>query len=107
MSAAFAVDFSDPAKEDLGRLFEFLLGRANTAEEFEHVQETIDELRLAIEVQLARAPFNYRKAGSDPFRRELVVPVGATGYVALFDIRPPSQVLVIALRHQREDDYSR
>jgi len=105
MSEAFAVDFSDPAKEDLGRLFDFLLLRASTAEDFERVQDTIDELRLAIEVQLARAPFNYRKAGSDPLSRELIVPVGATGYVVLYDIRPPSQVLVIALRHQLEDDY--
>jgi len=105
MSEAFAVDFSDSAKEDIGHLFEFLLLRATTAEEFERVQETIDELRLATEVQLARAPFNYRKAGSDPLRRELVVPVGATGYVALYDIRPPAQVLVLAVRHQLEDDY--
>jgi len=105
MSEAFAVDFSDPAKEDLGRLFDFLLLRASTAEDFERVQDTIDELRLAIEVQLARAPFNYRKAGSSPLRRELIVPVGATGYVVLYAIRPPSQVLVMALRHQLEDDY--
>ncbi len=105
MSEAFAVDFSDPAKQDIGRLFEFLLLRATTPDEFERVQETIDELRLAIELQLARAPFNYRKAGSDPLRRELVVPVGATGHVALYDILPPSLVLVLAVRHQLEDDY--
>ena len=105
MSEAFAVDFSEPAKEDIGRLFEFLLLRATTADEFERAQETVDESRLAIEVQLARAPFNYRKADSDPLRRELMVPVGATGYVALYDILPPSKVLVLALRHQLEDDY--
>jgi len=105
VSEAFAVDFSDQAKQDIGRLFEFLLLRATTPDEFERVQETIDELRLAIELQLARAPFNYRKAGSDPLRRELVVPVGATGHVALYDILPPSLVLVLAVRHQLEDDY--
>jgi len=33
--------------------------------EFERVQETIDELRMAIQLQLASAPFNCRKAGSD------------------------------------------
>jgi len=105
VSEAFAVDFSDQAKQDIGRLFEFLLLRATTPDEFERVQETIDELRLAIELQLARAPFNYRTAGSDPLRRELVVPVGATGHVALYDILPPSLVLVLAVRHQLEDDY--
>ena len=82
-----------------------MLLRATTADEFERAQETIDELRLAIEIQLARAPFNCRKAGSDPLRRALVVPVGATGYVALYDIRPLSQVLVLAVRHQLEGDY--
>jgi len=28
-----------------------------------------------------------------------------TGYVGLFDVQPPAQVLVIAVRHQLEDDY--
>jgi hypothetical protein len=55
-------------------------------------------------VQFARAPFNDRKAGSNPLRRELVVPAGATGY-ARFDILPPSQVLVIAARCQRGYDH--
>ena len=104
MSEAFRVDFSDPAKEDLDRLFEFLLTRATTVEDLDRAQEVIGELRQAIAVQLARAPFNYRKAGN-AFRRELVVPVGRAGYVALYDIRPPSQVLVLAVRHQLEDDY--
>ena len=104
MSGSFQVDFSDPAKEDLDRLFEFLLTRAMTSEDLDQAQEVIGELRQAIEVQLARAPFNYRKAGSS-FRRELVVPVGKSGYVVLYDIRPPSQVLVLAIRHQLEDDY--
>ncbi len=58
MSDAFAVDFSDPAKKDIGRLFALLMLRATTADELERVQVTFDELRLAIEVQLGRAPFN-------------------------------------------------
>jgi len=62
-------------------------------------------IATAIEVQLARAPFEYRKAGSEPLRRERVVPVGATAYVGLFDIQPPAQVPVIAMRHQLEVDY--
>jgi hypothetical protein len=35
----------------------------------------------------------------------VVVPVGATDHVALHDTRPPSQVLLLAVRHQLEDDY--
>lgn len=104
MSGPFQVDFSDSAREDIDRLFDFLLERATTAEDLQRAQEVIVELRQAIEVQLARAPFNYRKAGNS-FRRELVVPTGKSGYVALYDIRPPSHVLVLAVRHQLEDDY--
>ena len=99
MVDAFAVDFSVPAKDDLSRLFKFLLVRATTAEELECVQENIDELRLAIEVKLTRASFNYRKAGSEPLRRERVVALGATAYVGLFDIQPPARVLVAAMCH--------
>ena len=36
---------------------------------------------------------------------ELIIPVGATGYVALYEIVSPSKVVVLALRHQREEDY--
>ena len=86
------------------RGFTALLAASKDRAEFERVQETIDELRMAIQLQLASAPFNCRKAGSDPLRREWVVPAGATGHVALCDIRPQSQVLVLAVRHQREDD---
>ena len=37
--------------------------------------------------------------------RELIVPLGATGYVLRFDIRTPELVLVIGARHQREEDF--
>jgi hypothetical protein len=30
---------------------------------------------------------------------------GATGYVVLFEIAGPASVLVLAVRHQREQDY--
>jgi hypothetical protein len=34
-----------------------------------------------------------------------VIPFGKTGYVALFEIEPPRTVTILAVRHQREDDY--
>jgi hypothetical protein len=40
-----------------------------------------------------------------PTRRELIIPFGATGYIALFEIASASIVLVLAVRHQREEDY--
>jgi len=38
--------------------------------------------------------------------RELVISVGHTGRVALFEIVDGRTVVVAAVRHQREDDYS-
>jgi len=51
-------------------------------------------------------PFTCRKATpDDPFLRELVIPFGGGGYVALFEIEDDKTVTVLAVRHQREDDY--
>ena len=41
----------------------------------------------------------------NPLLRELLIYFGAAGYVALFEITDGSNVTVIAVRHQREDDY--
>jgi hypothetical protein len=50
-------------------------------------------------------PFTCRKAATDsPFLRELIIPFGATGYVALFEINDAETVTVLAVRHQRESD---
>lgn len=50
--------------------------------------------------------FTCRKAAqSDPFLRELVISFGASGYVALFEIEDNAIVTILAIRHQREDDY--
>ena len=54
---------------------------------------------------LKTSPFTCRKAEQSPFLRELIIPFGHTGYVALFDIADPQTVKVAAVRHQREDDY--
>ncbi|REN15088.1 type II toxin-antitoxin system RelE/ParE family toxin, partial [Mycobacterium tuberculosis] len=54
---------------------------------------------------LGFSPFTCRKAGDSPFIRELVIPFGASGYVALFEIEASDSIVVAAVRHQREDDY--
>ena len=46
-----------------------------------------------------------RAAGGDVMLRELLVGFGAAGYVALIEIEGPDIVTVLAVRHQREDDY--
>ncbi len=95
-----AVRFTPEAEDDLLRLYDFLLGRDVTAAE-----RALDAIRGAVEV-LRFSPFSCRKALPDrPFLRELIIPFGSTGYVALFEIEPRGVVNILAVRHQREEDY--
>jgi plasmid stabilization system protein ParE len=70
---------------------------------------TARRARAAIEkalVMLRDFPFSCRKADDDQtFLREMLIPFGAAGYVALFEIDEANMVTVLAIRHQREDDY--
>ncbi|MGK2951950.1 MAG: type II toxin-antitoxin system RelE/ParE family toxin, partial [Thiobacillus sp.] len=68
-------------------------------------QSAIAAIRSAVVNHLAATPCSFRKAGKSPTRRDLIIPFGATGYVALYEISGPSGVLVLAIRHQREVDY--
>ena len=101
----FEVRFSAGATADLERLFEFLIDRAQATEDLEIAGRVIEEVRATASGQLSRSPFSFRKAGTSSLTRELIIPAGKTGYVALFEIQPPSLVLILAVRHQLEDDY--
>ncbi len=96
----YRVRFTPEAEDDLLRLYEFLLeGDLNAA------GRALGAIEKAIEL-LRFSPFSCRKALVDrPFLRELVIPCGRTGYVALFAIEPNRTVTVLAVRHQREEDY--
>lgn len=102
---SFAVELTPTAEADLERLFDFLLDRAETAEDLDRAQAAIDAVRAAVQQQLAITPFSFRKAAWNPLQRELIIPFGVTGYVALFEIVSVSKVVVLAVRHQREEDY--
>ncbi len=65
----------------------------------------MEALAAAVEQQLSRTRFIYRKSGDSPFLRELIIPVGNSGYVALYDIEDACTVTILAVRHQLEDDY--
>ena len=95
------------AEDDLERLFEFLVVRSETLEELDHAQHVLHQLRTSIKNRLAENPWAYRKAGDArrTTRRELIVGLGSTGYVALYEILPGREVRVLAIRHQREEDY--
>ena len=101
----FAVRYTEAARHDLLRLFDFLLDRCQAPEDFEHAQFVIDTLASEVEQRLSRAPFIYRKVGTSPFLRELIIPFGRSGYVALFEIEGSDDVVINAVRHQLEDDY--
>jgi plasmid stabilization system protein ParE len=102
---SFEVRFSPEAEEDLLRLFDFLLERASHVADLALAQQAVDAIQAAIHGQLARTPYSFRKAAMSSTRRELIIPFGATGYVALYEIAGPSSVQVLAVRHQLEDDY--
>jgi len=101
---SFAVRYSTSARDDLARLYKYQLDRATTAEDLDLVERALDAITGAVE-SLKRSPFIYRKADDDPFLRELLIPFGSSGYVALFEIEDAATVTILAVRHQLEDDY--
>lgn len=99
----FRVRFTREAEDDLVRLYEFILDR--DASDWQPAERALEAIRHAIG-GLERSPFSYRKAGStNAFLRELVIPFGSAGYLALFEIESSDVATILAVRHQREDDY--
>jgi plasmid stabilization system protein ParE len=94
------------AEADLDRLFDFVLGRelARDGGDLSTAEQAMAALRAGI-ATLKTSPFTCRKAGPSPFLRELIIPFGRSGYVALREIEDESNVAVVAVRHQLEDDY--
>ena len=97
---SYRVRYTKAAREDLQRLYGFLLEQDLTAARRARIA-----IGKAMEF-LRDFPFACRKAVPDnPFLRELLIPFGNGGYVALFEIESESVVTILAVRHQREDDY--
>ena len=97
---SYQIRYTDEASDDLKRLYAFLL-----QQDIQSAEHALQVIEKAIEV-LKTFPFTCRKAQIDnPFLRELVISFGANGYVALFDIEEKNMVTILAVRHQREDDY--
>lgn len=94
------VRYTRAAREDLLRLYGFLL-----EQDVEAAQRAIEAIDKSREL-LQSFPFTCRKADPDnPFLRELMVSFGTSGYVALYEIENDHIVTILAIRHQREDDY--
>jgi len=97
---SYTVRFTRSAREDLKRLYRFLLEQDIAA-----ARKAFEALSRAAEL-LEEFPFSCRKAEvASPLLRELVVPFGSAGYVILFEIEDRQTVTILAVRHQREDDY--
>lgn len=103
---SFRVRLTREAEADVERLFDFVLQR--------ELERDGGDLSLAEQVvaaipagfaTLKTSPFTCRKAGQSPFLRELIIPFGRSGYVALIEIESATEVVVVAVRHQLEDDY--
>jgi plasmid stabilization system protein ParE len=92
------------AVDDLKRLQAFLIERELAAAE-----RALDDVESAF-VLLENSPFSCRKAwpGDRPLLRELIIPsgnAGNAGNVAPFEIDDPRHISILAVRHQREEDY--
>jgi plasmid stabilization system protein ParE len=102
----YRVLFSEAAAVDLEQLFDFALQRELDSDtgDLDIPARAVQAIKDGI-VFLESSPFACRKAGNSSFIRELIIPFGSTGYVALFEIVDSSTVIIGAIRHQREDDY--
>jgi plasmid stabilization system protein ParE len=97
---SYRVRYTKGAKEDLLRLYSFQLQR-----DLATARRARDAIVKAMSF-LGDFPFSCRKAEADnPFLRELLIPFGASGYVALFEIEDSITVTILAIRHQREEDF--
>jgi plasmid stabilization system protein ParE len=100
---SFRVRLAPEALEDLERLQDFLLERSDG--DWALAERALEAIRAGIAL-LQASPFSCRKAVPDnTFLRELLIAFGTSGYVALFEIEDAHTVTVLAVRHQREDDY--
>ena len=97
---SFKVRYTREAKDDLKRLYSFLLEH-----DLQLARKALDAITRSMEF-LQDFPFSCRKATKEnPFLREILIPFVASGYVALFEVESKEILTVLAIRHQREEDY--
>ncbi len=103
---SYRVRLTREAEADVERLFDLVLEPepSRNCGDLELAQDAILAIQAGI-ATLKTSPFTCRKAGRSPFLRELVIPFGRSGYIALFEVQDGETVIVMALRHQLEDDY--
>ena len=102
----YRIEFSEAAAADLERLFDFALQREldSATGDLDIPERALQAIKDGIAF-LTSSPFACRKAGNSSLIRELIIPFGHAGYVALFEIVDSNTVIIGAIRHQLEDDY--
>ncbi|HIH2654735.1 TPA: type II toxin-antitoxin system RelE/ParE family toxin [Burkholderia cenocepacia] len=96
----YRVRYTRAAREDLVRMYRYLLER-----DVDAAARAVDAIEQGV-AMLRMSPFTCRKVDhGNPFLRELIVSFGTSGYVLLFEIEAAEQITILAVRHQREDDY--
>lgn len=96
----YQIRLTKVAREDLKCLYHHL-----AEHDIQAAKHALQAINKAIEL-LAIFPFTCKKANADsPFLRELIISFGVSGYVALFEIEENNSVTMLAVRHQRVDDY--
>lgn len=92
------VRFAEGADADLVRMFRFLAEK-----DLQTGERAFRTIRNAL-AMAAAMPFSCRKAAGSAFVRECVITFGRSGYVAAFEVAD-DHILILAIRHQREDDF--
>ena len=104
---SYRVRLTQEAENDLIRLYDFILERELQREstgDLELAEKALSAIKDGF-ISLSRSPFTCRKADQSPFLRELIIPFGRSGYVALFEIVDSTLVVIAAIRHMVENDY--
>ena len=84
------------ARDDIQRLYDFLLTRAPAA-----AGRAIRAIQLGAQ-RLLELPHVGRPMNDDTRRRELYIPFGASAYVLRYRIHDDT-IVIIRVRHSRED----
>lgn len=97
----YSVIIEPEAREDIERLHAFLLESAP-----DYADQAMERIYKSLKL-LEIIPHSCRKAiyAEGVQLRELIIDQGHSGYIALFEIRPDAVVAVLAIKHQRENDY--
>jgi plasmid stabilization system protein ParE len=97
---SYQVRYTKAAKDDIVRLYGFLVEQDLAA-----ARKALDAIEKGIDF-LQDFPFTCRKATPEnPLLREMIISFGARGYVVLFEIENNKTITILAVRHQREEDY--